>query len=1152
MFILFFCVVPVKLTFFITNFIFFLPILTPLLNSKNTGGGIFLLGSKVEIRGRNSNSTDPGKVLIARNEAKVSAAMLISAFQIGPNSIGGNGGGIMIRGDHRGTTGGIVVQKEGHLNVMENKAHHSAGGLGLYSHLWNPIIPSDRRLLDIPTALNISGTAVISNNSASFKGGGMMVFMTRVKTSCDAPKNPLVIISGDEATLNVSQNEAAQGGGMSLIISGDPPRQAFSSAAQESPCASLNRTKDKTNLNEIRVSKGAVFSVHHNTAYQMSTLIEKIMGPTLLYLMRANGDLIANYDREIIGGALMLDHTQLNINGPGSRVTIQNNIASTRGGGIFLRNGLVRVENKGTLYITANVALQSHGGGLLFSHSSLMRVHGYDSTATFAQNRAGGDRGGGFSTESGSSQISITGGASFFVSSNTASNHGGGGAIAAKSGIFSDSDSDVMFEGNTARRGDGGALAVTAGSYARLEGTSQFVRNVATNGAGGALGAPVSGIDSGNANCVDVIIHIQLENAEPGPAHTSERGDIRVSVSPILLQFEEFANWTDVRDKKTRVRKPETRNFRRSECLPCGEIFRLSYSPVDIAGARPFHKRTDSYLSVRYAPRLGLGEAEVLRVDLTMRMWGSEDFTVNCGRSGFWLQNTVFSGNRAQRGGALASDTRRNIFFEVKRGTFVGNTATETGGAAHLSGFNTGARFEDGCKFEGNSAKHGGAVSVGNSAAVHVMDTIAENNAASRSGGFLFASFARSSLLQNVSIADSRAEKGDGGALSLSASRIALEDVRVFNSTAGGDGGAIMLQGKAVAHLLGTYLENNRAEKGRGGQVAVASSLLVAHSPHTSLAWPLDIPLTLATTRGARSWVRREEASSGGEVDHYDCSDFIGTDREETCDVYVKDKSSASLQNYATRAQSLILGSRTFRVFTSGGKWNTKGGCEDHGSKWEDPVDEGECSEAGFLLGIENMSSTYESELSGGEMDRTGTKTTEVCMTHYRESRVSIRDCKALENVTLLAVPSKCSAKYIKTQGGTDSLLFWSDAAGGNKRRETVEKVTNMRKKFLHVKYSEYSNIREGALLRVPSCSKQTPCICRRRLHPTSTIMQNSQAIEGGAIHCSSSQAAANENAAEFSRTLSACSGAAKSIRMSSSSHVSSTFACFSKGVVFF
>lgn len=74
------------------------------------------MGSRVEIRGR--DGSDPGRVLITKNEAKISLAMMSSSFSVGPESLGGNGGGVMIRGDHRGITGGIVVRAGGLLSIM--------------------------------------------------------------------------------------------------------------------------------------------------------------------------------------------------------------------------------------------------------------------------------------------------------------------------------------------------------------------------------------------------------------------------------------------------------------------------------------------------------------------------------------------------------------------------------------------------------------------------------------------------------------------------------------------------------------------------------------------------------------------------------------------------------------------------------------------------------------------------------------------------------------------------------------------------------------------------------------------------------------------------------------------------------------------------
>ena len=83
-------------------------------------------------------------------------------------------------------------------------------------------------------------------------------------------------------------------------------------------------------------------------------------------------------------------------------------------------------------------------------------------------------------------------------------------------------------------------------------------------------------------------------------------------------------------------------------------------------------------------------------------------FEIPCSYQGVRLANARFESNRADggSGGALGSQPMRtkNSFYHVTDSTFIGNSAIDKGGAVHLFGANSGARFA-GCTFRSNRAR---------------------------------------------------------------------------------------------------------------------------------------------------------------------------------------------------------------------------------------------------------------------------------------------------------------------------------------------------------------------------------------------------------------------------------------------------------------
>ncbi len=228
---------------------------------------------------------------------------------------------------------------------------------------------------------------------------------------------------------------------------------------------------------------------------------------------------------------------------------------------------------------------------------------------------------------------------------------------------------------------------------------------------------------------------------------------------------------------------------------------------------------------------------------------------IDCADQGVFIRDGHFENNRASRGGALGThDRRKGALFDISSSTFVGNTAALHGGAAFVSGSQSGLLL-DLVNFVHNVVTSptgsGGAIAVEDNAGLRYTNGIADGNVAgiidtgASAGGFLCGRFADALLLKNITITTSSAE--GGGALAVFGSNIALAAVHIEQCMAGSrGGGALLLDAGSSGHLLGgcTFANNTASDvsSGFGGHVTVGASVLVAHGNETKLTWPASPP----------------------------------------------------------------------------------------------------------------------------------------------------------------------------------------------------------------------------------------------------------------------------------------------------------------------
>ena len=162
----------------------------------------------------------------------------------------------------------------------------------------------------------------------------------------------------------------------------------------------------------------------------------------------------------------------------------------------------------------------------------------------------------------------------------------------------------------------------------------------------------------------------------------------------------------------------------------------------------------------------------------------------------------AFTGNSAENGGAVYN---RGSFTALDGATFEANTATEDGGALYNDA-NAIATFE-GAAFTGNSAANGGAVY--NAGTFYATSSNLEGNVATANGGAIYGASASVTSVSNSLVWKNSAGQSGGavyatGALKMRNATVAANSANV--------GGGVYSQG--ATNLYNTILASNYATQG--------------------------------------------------------------------------------------------------------------------------------------------------------------------------------------------------------------------------------------------------------------------------------------------------------------------------------------------------
>ncbi len=210
---------------------------------------------------------------------------------------------------------------------------------------------------------------------------------------------------------------------------------------------------------------------------------------------------------------------------------------------------------------------------------------------------------------------------------------------------------------------------------------------------------------------------------------------------------------------------------------------------------------------------------------------------VVCIGNTYFKNNTVTSGN-----GGVISTTG---MLTVKNAEFIGNKAGNYGGAVYFNRSNndeiTRLGNLEGCLFEGNQAKYGGAVATTSSAVTDyklgsistINDCIFRDNVATSSGGAVYSDNLSTVTVENNTFENNRSGGEAGVMYVIGKSKITFKDNSFVKNTSTSHGGAISVR-SATVNFNNDIFSGNTA-KTNGGAMYVSYSSAMDINSHVTL-----------------------------------------------------------------------------------------------------------------------------------------------------------------------------------------------------------------------------------------------------------------------------------------------------------------------------
>ena len=172
--------------------------------------------------------------------------------------------------------------------------------------------------------------------------------------------------------------------------------------------------------------------------------------------------------------------------------------------------------------------------------------------------------------------------------------------------------------------------------------------------------------------------------------------------------------------------------------------------------------------------------------------------------AGLTIRNGYTSGGGAVRCERLSGPTIQDCVFQT-------NTSTWNGGAFINAG--TGYPQMVRCRFENNTAVHGGAITSESDSRILISECTFQSNTVTGNGGAIDC-YEATATLTNCSFTGNHADDNGGALWVNGGSYVTMEDCTFTTNSATYEGGAVAVTDSSTAYILGGTFTGNQGENG--------------------------------------------------------------------------------------------------------------------------------------------------------------------------------------------------------------------------------------------------------------------------------------------------------------------------------------------------
>ena len=623
------------------------------------------------------------------------------------------------------------------------------------------------------THLDVSGkdTKLVVRENTAVRGGGLMVWFTAAITVSDG------------AQMNVTKNTAERTGGFHV------ENARFDVFGKDTKLFMVEN----------------IANIDAGGAWLISSAVFSISSGAAVLCERNSA---AEY-----GGCLYVQtESELQVKGADTKFLVHDNTAVYGGGGLtFVLQSSGIISDSAVVKIARNSA--EEGGGIDADESSI-KVSGSGTKLIVEQNIAtyisGG--GGGIHGEKGAS-FTIDTSAALEVRNNIAEKHAGGILLKDQNTFLNviDKSSQAVFIGNTAKTGSGGGVGLFTGASLGLFGPSIFRRNSAPNGNGGGIGyVSDSEEDDGGSSCVSLDLRIKSTNPTGSDIEVYTTPNTAISSKDWGALIN--SDGTSAGDKITKWCIPcgsyklTVSQIYSGRSLGAGSFVKLSLSarPSIVLGEstkNAAYHNSKSTFSLACSHQGVAATSAIFENNHAGKLGGALGMLPNRKNGIFDITASSFINNTAGLGGA-AYASGSNSGLKLTGGcTMEKNSAKSKGGSIALED-GAGLRIEDMIATANQAESDGGFLYAQFASPILLQNVSILKSSSTHGNGGALAVTASQIALEKVQIHDCNTKVGDGGAIFLDGQAEAhLLRSDLSNNNAAAAGGHIKLAASTlIAH----------------------------------------------------------------------------------------------------------------------------------------------------------------------------------------------------------------------------------------------------------------------------------------------------------------------------------------------------------------